>query len=460
MRVILGSVLVLLLAASSVEGGEAVPPAVSRLAADVATLTGPGMEGRAAGTPGGELAAQQIARWLAALSLRPGGVDGTFLQPVVLDEGSRTANVIGVLPGRDPSLGTEAVVIGAHYDHDGWVDGVVLPGADDNASGVALVLGLARTFAAAGGARRSLIFAFFGAEELGLLGSRRYVEAPTVPLERTVAMLNFDMVGRLRAGRLDVGGVDSGSGLLRLVSTAAWDLPLTIRYRAALDLPSDHARFHRAGVPVLFFFTGPHPDQHRASDTVDRLNIEGMAEISRLATTVVQRLADDPRPVFGRLGRRPLLLPLGAGLLLGWVAVSLVPAHREDSARDFAALGAGAWCGLIIGAASDIDRVLPLVAALQDRLVLAVVGIGATLPLVMWGAVTLGRVAGRWPWLVWITAGGLAGIAGRLLLEDRIMSRLTPDVDDAVLAAAPFGLAIGAVALGWWLNRPRRRQIG
>jgi predicted tellurium resistance membrane protein TerC len=140
--------------------------------------------------------------------------------------------------------------------------------------------------------------------------------------------------------------------------------------------------------------------------------------------------------------------------------VSLVPAHRADSPRDFATLGAVAWCGLVAGAGSDIDRVLLLVAAVEDRFVPVLAAIGATLPLLAWAGVALGRIAARRPWLVWITAGGLAAVGGQLLLEDRVVSRLIPDVDNAVLAAAPVGLAFGAVALGWWLNRPRRRQIG
>ena len=107
---------------------------------------------------------------------------------------TRAANVIGILPGTDPALASEAVVVGAHYDHLGGADGVVYPGADDNGSGTAVVLGLARAFAAAGGTGRTLVFAFFGAEELGLIGSRHYVNRPAVPLDRTVGMVNFDML--------------------------------------------------------------------------------------------------------------------------------------------------------------------------------------------------------------------------------------------------------------------------
>src|SRR2546427_12178155 len=129
----------------------------------------------------------------------------------------RAVNVVGILPGHDPALADEAVVIGAHFDHLGRVDGDVYPGADDNASGTAVVLGLARAFAASGGTARTLVFALFGAEELGLIGSRHYVGHPVVPLAQTVAMVNFDMVGRLQSGRLNVGGGDSGGGARALL---------------------------------------------------------------------------------------------------------------------------------------------------------------------------------------------------------------------------------------------------
>src|SRR5207249_9482895 len=140
-------------------------------------------------------------------------------------EDRRTGNIIGILPGADPARATEAVVLGAHYDHLGRAGGNVHPGADDNASGTAVVLGLARAFAAAGGAPRTLVFALFVGEELGLLGSSHYARHPAVAMDRTVAMLNFDMVGRMRDRRLHVGGVESGTGLRALVSEAALGQP-------------------------------------------------------------------------------------------------------------------------------------------------------------------------------------------------------------------------------------------
>jgi hypothetical protein len=218
----------------------------------------------------------------------------------------RAANVVGVLPGTDPVLAREAVVVGAHYDHLGRVGGDVHPGADDNASGTAVVVGLARAFAAAGGAPRTLVFALFAGEELGLLGSRYHVGRPTVPLARTVAMLNFDMVGRLRDGRLSVGGVDSGSGLRDVVSDAARGTGLDLGLRGQPHGPSDHASFYRAGAPVLFFHTGRHPDYHRPTDTADRIDADGMARVAALGVRVLERLAGDgPRPVYAVVAPPP-----------------------------------------------------------------------------------------------------------------------------------------------------------
>ena len=240
---------------------------------------------------------------------------------IVSDE-VRGMNVVGILPGADPALADEAVVIGAHYDHLGRVDGAVHPGADDNASGTAVALGLARAFAAAGGMRRTLVVALFGAEELGLIGSRHYVGRPVVPLTRTVAMVNFDMVGRLQTRRLNVGGGDSGSGLRALVSEAAQKEGITADLQGSPHGPSDHTRFYDAGVPVLFFHTGGHDDYHRPTDTADKIDAAGMARVAAVAVRVIERLATDARPVYAKVpppSRRQGGTPGGA--FLGIVAL-------------------------------------------------------------------------------------------------------------------------------------------
>ena len=211
-------------------------------------------------------------------------------------------NVIGVIAGTDAALTDNAIVLGAHYDHLGRIGGKMHPGADDNASGTAVVVGLARALAASGGAGRTVVVALFGGEELGLLGSAHHVRQPTVPLDRTVAMLNFDMVGRLRDGRLMIAGVESAGGLRELVTRAAGT-------EGRLDLrpspygASDHTRFYSAGVPVLFFSTGRHDDYHRPTDTPDRIDAAGMARVAALTARVIDELDRGSRPVYAKLPR-------------------------------------------------------------------------------------------------------------------------------------------------------------
>ena len=223
---------------------------------------------------------------------------------VALEAADRTAvNVVGILPGRDPALAREAVVLGAHYDHLGLTGGAIYPGADDNASGTAVVVGLARAFAAAGGLDRTLVFVLFGAEEIGLVGSGHYVRHPTVPLDRTVAMLNFDMVGRLHDADVRVSGTDSGSTLREVAGRAAADLGVRADLRGSPFGPSDHSRFYAAGAPVLFFHTGSHPDYHRPGDTADKIDAAGMARIAALGGRIAERLATGNRPVYATVAR-------------------------------------------------------------------------------------------------------------------------------------------------------------
>jgi hypothetical protein len=195
-------------------------------------------------------------------------------------------------------LASEAVVLGAHYDHLGRSGDAVHAGADDNASGTAVVLGLARALAAAGGLPRTVVVALFSGEEIGLLGSAHYVRQPVVPIDRTAAMLNFDMVGRMRQGRLNVGGVESAATLRALVAEAAQRDRLDVALRDSPYGPSDHSSFYAAGVPVLFFHTGIHDDYHTPGDTADKLNVAGMADVARAALRIVEQLGGGARPSY------------------------------------------------------------------------------------------------------------------------------------------------------------------
>jgi hypothetical protein len=239
-------------------------------------------------------------------------------------EDRRAANLIGILPGTDPARASEVLVLGAHYDHLGRAGEAVYAGADDNASGAALVLGLARALAATGGAPRTLIFALFSGEEKGLLGSAHYVRHSPVLIEKTAAMLNFDMVGRLRDRRLTVGGVESGTDLRRVVTEASAPGPLDLALHGGPFAPSDQMPFYQAGTPVLFFSTGRHEDYHTPRDTADKINAAGMAEIARVALGVVERPGGAPRPAYVKLSRPARVRPGsgsgGGGAFLGVAA--------------------------------------------------------------------------------------------------------------------------------------------
>jgi len=224
----------------------------------------------------------------------------------VRHELAETANVAAILPGRDPALAGECVVVGAHHDHLGLGGdaslapervGIVHPGADDNASGVAALLAIARAAAAAGPARRTLLFAAFGAEELGILGSAELVRRPPAAcaVDRMQLMVNLDMVGRPQGGKVYVDGAGTARGLRELVSALADApprIPLAVAFGGGGYGPSDHTSFYAKGVPVVFLFTGAHADYHRPSDTPDKIDPAGLAAVARLAARVAREAAE------------------------------------------------------------------------------------------------------------------------------------------------------------------------
>lgn len=210
----------------------------------------------------------------------------------------RTWNVVGMVEGTDPVLSGEYVIVGAHYDHLGWGgEGSLSPdtvaihnGADDNASGTAGLLELAEWFASHP-ARRSLIFAAFGAEELGLLGSSYFVNHSPVPLEKIVAMVNMDMIGRMKDSTLVVGGAGTSSLWKELVGARAGSFGLVPNFDEPGYGASDHQSFYLKNIPVLFFFTGIHEDYSRPSDDWEKINAPGEERIVRLVRDVVQQVA-------------------------------------------------------------------------------------------------------------------------------------------------------------------------
>ena len=244
------------------------------------------------------------------------------LQISLVRERGATANVVGVLRGTDPRLADETIVIGAHYDHLGHGGegsltpeqvGAVHHGADDNASGTAVVMGLARRFGASGALPRTLVFVAFSGEEMGLLGSAHYVKHPATPIEKTILMVNLDMVGRMRDAKVYAGGVDSGTGLRDVVTGAAQGLGLRIEPRGDPFAPSDHVSFYGAGRPVLFLFTGAHADYHRPSDTWDKINAPGLASVGELTARIVTAVAGGATPPqYVKVDRAVAARPRGA----------------------------------------------------------------------------------------------------------------------------------------------------
>ncbi|MEK7878386.1 MAG: M28 family peptidase, partial [candidate division NC10 bacterium] len=246
---------------------------------------------------------QAIDRGLGPQSFLPGGT--ARLEVGLIRERGTAQNVVGILRGTDPKLSDEAIVIGAHYDHLGRgndAHGRIYPGADDNASGTAGLMALARALVTAGGLPRTAIFAAFAGEEMGLLGSSHYVKQPPVPLERTVFMLNMDMIGRLRGGRLYVSGVESGAELRALVKESATGLPLDLRLRGDPFGPSDHSPFYSRELPVLLLTTGVHADYHKPTDSWEKIDPQGMEVVLTFASRLIAALGSrTPPPVYVKL---------------------------------------------------------------------------------------------------------------------------------------------------------------
>jgi hypothetical protein len=232
---------------------------------------------------------------------------------------AESRNVLAILPGTD---GKETVVLGAHYDHLGFGgpnsaapgETAVHHGADDNASGTAMLVEVARMLAAEGPFPRTILFAAFSGEERGLLGSAHYTANAAVPLPDTAVMVNLDMVGRLEGDKLIVHGTGTGTGLDALIDRLVATHALEVAKEPGGFGPSDHSSFYARKIPVLHLFTGSHSDYHRPTDTADKINYAGMVRLTRLVADLVKELAAAPeRPayvevaskMFARGGDRP-----------------------------------------------------------------------------------------------------------------------------------------------------------
>jgi aminopeptidase YwaD len=270
-------------------------------------------------------------------------------------------NVIAVLEGTDPVLKHETIVIGSHYDHLGHGNeysladkadmGKIHHGADDNASGCSSVLELAEALHAnRKSLKRSVWIMFFGAEELGTLGSNYFVKEPPKDfnIDQVAAMLNLDMVGRLRDNRVMVYGAGTGTGLHEALDGANEPIKLEIKTTQDGFGGSDQTAFVNAGIPVLFFFTGSHADYHKPSDTVEKINVNDQARVTALVYNTAIDLINAPvRPKFVKI---EIAKPMGG---MGGVGLGTLPDYayegkglrlsgvREKSPADKGGLKAG-----------------------------------------------------------------------------------------------------------------------
>ncbi len=346
------------------------------------TLASDVFEGREAGTRGERMAANYIVSQLQACDrLRPDGQDGTWFQafpldmlrhgkgrhgplddpeePVALSDAEEAAagppearNILARLPGADPALAGEFIVLGAHYDHVGFGEhgnaldgpGAIHNGADDNGSGSATLLDLALSLANAGWQpRRTILFQWYTGEELGLLGSKYQVEHPSHPLDRTVFMVNMDMVGRLVGRTLVVGGTGTSPGFAELARGLCDKLSLVMIDDPPGTAPSDNTSWYEHDVPSLFLFTGLHDDYHRSTDDSFRINARGAADVGLLAAGLVQAIdARDERPAFRKAPGSALLFTPRV-----YIGATFKPARRGAPA--------GAEVGVILpGSPADL----------------------------------------------------------------------------------------------------------
>jgi hypothetical protein len=248
-------------------------------------LAGEELAGRMTGSEGEAKAAEYIlGAWPSGGAFGPLLADGYRQTFTFRREGRDVTgtNLAGRVKGTEREW--DLVVIGAHYDHLGKGH----PGADDNASGTAVLIELAHRFAARP-AKRTVVFAAFSGEELGILGSKHFVaRLPTT--YSTVAMLNMDMVGRLRENKLTVLGTDTSDAWPAILNDAGGGLVLGMG-KGGIG-PSDHTAFYLKDIPVLHFFTGSHLDYHNAGDTADKVNLEGMEKVADLVEAVARAVAN------------------------------------------------------------------------------------------------------------------------------------------------------------------------
>jgi len=279
-------------------------------------LSAPDLKGRGFGSPELEQAADFIAEQFRTAGLLPGGDKGTYFQTWTARGGdpetqATMKNVIGILPGTKPEWQAQSVVVAAHYDHLGlgWPDvragnkGKIHPGADDNASGVAVLLELARTLGKSLKPERTIVFAAFTGEEAELQGSKFYVaHAEHFPTGQIMGMVNMDTVGRLGRNKLTVFGTGSATEWPHILRGVGFVTGVPVQPVADDPGASDQKSFLDAGVPAVQIFSGANLDYHSPTDTADKIDPDGLVKVAAVVKETVEYLAGRSRPLTSTLG--------------------------------------------------------------------------------------------------------------------------------------------------------------
>lgn len=288
------------------------PPVFSEssLRDHVAFLASPELAGRGLGSAGLDQAASYIVERFKAAGLAPCGDSGSYLQRFTVEKGEDgqphdVANILGCLPGTREDWRGQSAILSAHYDHlgRGWPDvhkgdeGQVHPGADDNASGVAVLLELARAMGSGERPPRTVVFAAFTGEEAGLLGSRHYATHPVYPLDKAIGVINLDTVGRLGREKLSVLGTGTASEWQHIFRGAGFVTGVESRNVPESIEASDQLAFIEKGVPAVQIFSGAHADYHRPGDTPDKIDIAGLVKVATFVKEGIVYLAERPEPL-------------------------------------------------------------------------------------------------------------------------------------------------------------------
>ena len=335
------------------------PPVFSeqKLGEHVAFLAARERDGRGIGTAGLDAAAEYVAAQFAAIGLVPGGDGGGWFQSFTTEKSPdgrpvTLRNVIGILPGAKPELAGQSAVVSAHYDHlgFGWPDvhaefrGQLHPGADDNASGVAVLIELARAAAAGAKPSRTLVFAAFSGEEAGLLGARHYVAHPAFPIEKTIGAVNLDTVGRLGAQKVTILAAGTATEWPHIFRGASFVTGVESRSIPDQAEASDQLAFVERGVPAVQVFTQAHADYHRPGDTVEKIDVPGLVRVATLVQECVSYLAERPEPLTVTIAPPPRADAAAAGAAPSSAPASPPPGGRKvtvGTVPDFAFAGPG-----------------------------------------------------------------------------------------------------------------------